>query len=204
MDSLHNVLIETSKENLDDEQRVFLSQLLVDLIVIAEQAFAGDAFANKQLEAVSKLVRSAEYRTLPKLIDKIVTTQYKLPASHERARNIIDLMIDLWIVVEPVRYSGEERYNVAVRPVLKRACDTDLYALATKYCRKGTTLQSLAIKVYLEQLRDEGHEGVDERALKRDLQKYREWVKSHPEARGNILPEQLIPQPHSTRSNKLD
>jgi hypothetical protein len=56
-----------------------------------------------------------------------------------------------------------------------------LYPLVLRYCKRKTTLQSLAVRVYLELIQGENEDGViDEPSLRRDLRRLKAWEDADP------------------------
>lgn len=56
-----------------------------------------------------------------------------------------------------------------------------LYPLVRGHCKRGTTLQNLAVRVYLELIQENNREGkLDERALRRDLRRLKAWEDADP------------------------
>ncbi len=87
-------------------------------------------------------------------------------------------MVELSFIVTPVR-NDKSVLEGAVKlsdefPLLASYKEKELYERATKHLKRGSTLQSLAINIYLEALEREGIT-LDARQLKLDLQKLRKW-----------------------------
>lgn len=111
-----------------------------------------------------------------------------------RGWRIRQLMGGLSWVVKPARAEAVSVLNGAVildesedkghtiySLVLKKRIPT--YELAKKHWMRGVTLQNLAIRIYLEELQSLGFEGLDERALKRDMKEVEKWEQTLPPER---------------------
>ncbi len=81
-------------------------------------------------------------------------------------------------LVQPLKNNRPhlERHPIRLRDVPP---DTHLLDLAKRHWKPNTTLQSLAIRIYLEQLEKQGVTGksatISDRSLKRDLELARNW-----------------------------
>ncbi len=52
----------------------------------------------------------------------------------------------------------------------------ELYIDAERLWKPRTTLKALGIRIYLQRLHNEGFEGINERVIARDLQKFHQWL----------------------------
>lgn len=134
----------------------------------------GDEEAINQLKVLHKVAHPYNYE-LPSTVIKNLADSYHTSPHLARAWSVRDIMIELSYMVEPTR---KDR-SVLEGPV-KLCGDPLLFPPSTRYQRaarlikKNTTLQSLAIAVFIEELDEEGIH-LDPRQLKHDLQKLKEW-----------------------------
>jgi hypothetical protein len=79
-------------------------------------------------------------------------------------------------LVTPTELDTDNVITSPVRLLPQADSKHALYPLVKKYLKRGTTLQILAIRIYLEWTNESDDEAaIDERTLKRDLQRLREW-----------------------------
>jgi hypothetical protein len=101
----------------------------------------------------------------------------KYPNKHIiRGLAVRELMIKIAEIVVPAQAGVK---NVLNGPVLiaqkEENVQNALYPLVLKHWRRGTTLQMLAIRIYMEKNDASRDAKLEERTLKRDLMKVREW-----------------------------
>jgi len=175
-----NGVIKEHKPAFEDQIDIHrLVDGLADLLVFAAY---GDKEALVQLKAIDKLIRPAVYEIPISKIREIVE-RYDTRPPLARGWELRRLMYFLSSVVEPLKHGHEFAPN---HPVVMRedrpAVFVGLADLARKYIRRNSTLQSLAIQIYLKQLQDEGVTGADqaitERSLKRDLAEVEKWERN--------------------------
>lgn len=151
-----------------------LSQIIRALVSIAYHAESGDEEASNQLQVLHKIAYPSGYE-LPATVIKGLADSYHTSPHLVRGWAIRSLMLELSYVVEPTRLDRSV-LDGAVRMVQrnKLSFERGLYEKASKFIRTGSTLQSLAITIYIDNLEKEGIT-IDPREIKRDLQKLKEW-----------------------------
>jgi hypothetical protein len=159
---------------LRKESRKTLTEIVHKLIRIAFHAENGHERSSNQLKVLHKIAYPASYE-LPASIIKNLADSYHTSPHLARAWSVRDLMLDLAFIVEPTRIDR----SVLDGPVKLAKWDLDfagskLHEKAARHIKRGTTLQSLAIAIYVEDLENEGIR-LEPRELKRDLQKLKEW-----------------------------
>jgi hypothetical protein len=164
------------------EYHAVAEEIVSALLTIIALAGHGDEQSEMQLKALRKLVKPRKYE-IP--ISKIreIAERYETSPPLARGWELHKLMSNLSLVVEPLK---KDRAYTANQPIAMRlnppAVFVGLSDLARQHVKPNTTLQSLAIHIYLEHLQKEGitdeNEAINERSLKRDLQRVREWEKS--------------------------
>ena len=159
-----------SRVEAKDLDNMFASLLRVQLL-----AHAGDETAKQQVLAVKKLLAPATYQVPLKIIEDLAK-KYNAVGPLARGWELRRLMAELAEIVVP---ANPQNTCVLCGPVrvseAPPARGTPLYQEALERCRKRTTLQSLAISIYLDRLQKEGDFKTDERSLRRDLDKVRRW-----------------------------
>jgi hypothetical protein len=159
-----------------------IGDLIEGLTNIAMLAAFGDENSLTQLKAIEKLIRAPKY-CLPFTKLREIIDRYETSPPLARAWELRGLMSGLCWVVAPIRpkppYSIDQPIKL-IKPPNKAYAD--LSELAQRHIKKNSTLQSLAISIYLEQLRNEGitdeNNTITERTLKADLARAREWEKT--------------------------
>lgn len=171
----HRVL---EKKPLDEHD---LGRLIHGLADIAMLAAHGDEKSLLQLKAIEKLIRAPKY-CLPFTKLREIIDRYETSPPLARAWELRRLMSNLCWVVAPIRskppYSIDQPVKL-VKP--SNSAFTHLSELAQRHLKRNSTLQSLAISIYLEQLRDEGtdeNNTITEKTLKSDLARAREWERT--------------------------
>jgi hypothetical protein len=156
-------------DNLADE-------LVSDLVAIILLAGYGDEPSQLQLKAIEKLTQFAKYE-LPLTKIKDIADRYETSPSLARAWEIRRLMSYLCAVVEPKGRSVKMKDKALVSPYW-----ADLWEAANRHVKPNTTLTSLALHLYLDQLQKEGivdeTATISEGSLKRDLKLAREWERA--------------------------
>jgi len=168
------------KGDLDPRYHHVAEEIVSALIQIIADAGSGDERAADQLTAIEKFIRPEKYDLPPWKIKEIVD-QYHTKPHLARGWELRRLMSGLSFAVEPVRTDKPASIDSQVRLLEKPKSDHDCYywERAHKHWKQKSTLQSLAIRVYLAQLQDEGitNATITERTLKRDLAAVRKWEK---------------------------
>jgi hypothetical protein len=179
------------KDELTDEVRSLLGGIFTKIIPLAEFASRGETTALAALRAIDSLVSPNLLNISPQTLEELADRKYKSWLA--RAVSLIELMSDLSWVVEPTKSDTQTMRTGPIRPlasltqeVVKEAVFFSdekietLHALAIQYCRKNTTLQALAFKVFNAINERDGYEPQDDRVLKRDLQMFKKWVADNP------------------------
>jgi hypothetical protein len=156
--------------------------LIEGLTTIAILAAYGDEKSITQLKAIEKLIRAPKY-CLPFTKLREIIDRYETSPPLARAWELRQLMSCLCWVVAPIRpkppYSIDQPVKL-IQP--SNSAYVELSELAQRHIKRNSTLQSLAISIYLEQLRNEGvtdeNNTITERTLKADLTRAREWDKT--------------------------
>jgi hypothetical protein len=150
-----------------------LRQIIRNLVRIAYRAETGDEQASDQLKVIHKLTHPKNY-DLPATVIKNLADSYYLSPHLERAWAVRSLMFDLSYVVEPTHEDRSVLHSpvkLAARPV---GLYEPTYEKAARHIKKNSTLQSLAIDLYMDELDKEGIH-LDPRQLRLDLKKLKEW-----------------------------
>jgi hypothetical protein len=172
---------------LDPEYHHRVEEIVYHLVHIVAEAHSGDERAANQLQAIEKFVRPDKYE-LPATKIKEIVDRYHTRPQLARGWELRRLMSGLTFAVEPVRTDKPVSIDSQVRLLKKPQSSHDLYywERASKHWKPRSTLLSLAIRVYLAQLEDEGitDASITERTLKRDLAEVRKWEQlTHPTER---------------------
>jgi hypothetical protein len=153
---------------------------MVDAITLAS---SGSIDAENKLIALNKILRPQEYN-LPKSVIKNIVDRYNGSPQLARAGTLRHLMSLLTKVVRPAH--SEKSFNTRSPILLLETCKDEgpLLIKAKRQWKRNSTLQSLAIRIYLSELVSAKPDTrVDERTLKRDLLALRRWEAKHiPEA----------------------
>jgi hypothetical protein len=169
------------KGTLTEDDGEELLQLVGAVIGMFDRLKKGDELARHQLNLITKI---AFPKTFGMPLSAIESLARKYRSGHvKRGFDVRKLMYKLSDIVVPVHSTSKDALDGAILiATTPEAQQHSLYSDALKNWRRGTTLQMLAIRIYLEKLggKDEGTV-VDERTLKRDLKKLREWEKSDPQ-----------------------
>lgn len=133
-----------------------------------------------QLNLVHKFVFPRKFEINQKVVERL---SKKYGSGHLiRGWALRRLMYELADLVELPEPDAED---VTMSPVfVSPGADTGhrLYPLVKRHCKRGTTLQSLAIRVYLELIKNENEDQtIDERSLRRDLRRLKAWEDADPE-----------------------
>jgi hypothetical protein len=153
--------------------------LLAGLIGLFIRRLAGEDRARWQLNVVQKFVYPQKFEVPWTLVESLAG---KYESGHlVRGWALRRLMYELAGLVE-LRQPEREDITASVVFISPDADQGHrLYPLVRRYCKPKTTLQSLAIRVYLELIQGENEEGViDERSLRRDLKRLKAWEDADP------------------------
>lgn len=156
------------------ETRGTLSEIIHKLVRIAFHAEKGDELAANQLRVLHKVAHPFNYELDPKII-KNLADSYHTPPHLARGWSIRDLMLRLSYAVEPTRADRsvlDGPVKLTTRSL--QTVDPGLYEKAKPYVLTNTTLQSLAINVYIQDMLNEGIK-LDIRSIRTDLRKLKEW-----------------------------
>jgi hypothetical protein len=164
------------------EYHFMASEIVSRLVLLVLLAGNGDERSATQLKAIKKLSKPEKYELSPNKIRDIVE-RYETSPPLARGWELRRLMSALSNVVEPVKkdtpYSQGQPIKLKESP---RAVFVGLWDLARKHLKPNSTLQSLAIRIYLESLQEKGitdeGEAITSESLKRDLRRAREWERA--------------------------
>jgi hypothetical protein len=163
----------------DDRNEFDVSELISGISNLLMLALHGDDKSAIQLKAIEKLIKPAKYELpftkIRELIDK-----YETSPILARGWELRRIMSSLCAVVEPLRkeppHSPDQRIKMQQSPL---GVFVGLSDLARSHLKRNSTLQSVAISIYLEQLRKQGitdeSSAITEKTLKADLARVREW-----------------------------
>lgn len=153
--------------------------LLTGLIGLFIQRHVGDERPGCQLNVVHKLIFPQKFE-VPWTFIESLSRRYE--SGHLlRGWALRRLMYELADLVELSQPELED-VTASVVSVSPRADSGHrLFPLVRRYCKPKTTLQSLAVRVYLELIQEGNAEGViDERSLRRDLTRLKAWEDRDP------------------------
>lgn len=183
------------KKQLSGNEEGWFGRVVEGLVPILIRSFQGDEDAKTQLKAIDKLLYPKIYE-LPKTVIKDLVERYHTRPALARGWRIRKLMGGLSRVVKPARADAanildgavvldesENKGHTIYSLVFKK--QVPAHELAKRHWMRGVTLQNLAIRIYLEELQTLGFEGIDERALKRDMKEVEKWEQTLPPERRN-------------------
>jgi hypothetical protein len=149
-------------------------------------ASAGNDQATVWLKAIEKVIHPGKFELPRTKIDELAS-RYETNPQLARGWELTGLMSHLSYLVEPEhkdRCSPRDRMVMRKTPTLP-GDEKLIKAIAEhtrKYWKPRSTLQSLAIRMYMDYLEREGisdaQATISERSLKRDLQAVRDWEKT--------------------------
>lgn len=161
---------------LNPTERDELRELISGLIGLLVRAHVGDITARHQLEIIHTFMFPKQYEVPPHVVDALAK---KHRSGHLlRAWALRRLMYEISEVVIPAKPDAESILEGRVRLSPDANPNHPLYKLVRKHLnslKRGTTLQMLAIHIYLQKASDADVLGIDERTLKRDLSRLRKW-----------------------------
>jgi hypothetical protein len=169
-------------EDSDSEYHRLTEDLISGLAIVIERAAEGDERAAIQLKAIEKLIKPEKFELRLDKIKELLIDRYETSPMLARGWELRRLMSGLLNVVEPVKSGRPGSINAPIRLI---KCPVywyykSLWEVAQKHWKPKATLQSLAIRIYLEDLQDagvtgEGAETITTETLKRDLERARTW-----------------------------
>lgn len=165
--------------NFEDDYHYIVGEIVGRLTTLVLFAGFGDERAATQIKAIQKLVRPEKYELPPSKIRDIVE-RYETSPPLARGWELLRIMSGLSNVVEPLKKDKPYSQNQPIRlRETPHAVFVGLWDVARKHWKPNTTLQSLAIRIYLESLQEKGitdeGEAITDRSLKRDLARVRAW-----------------------------
>lgn len=168
-------------EDTESKYHRLTEDLISGLAIVIERAAEGDERAAIQLTAIEKLIKPEKFE-LPLSKIKELVDRYETSPMLARGWELRRLMSALSNVIEPLKSGRPDSINEPIRLTETPSMFyyRTLWNLAQKHWKRNTTLQSLAIRIYLEGLQDagitgEGAETITDRTLKRDLASVRKW-----------------------------
>jgi hypothetical protein len=156
---------------------------MVDAIILAS---SGSIEAENKLIAINKILRPQQYN-LPKSAIENIVDRYNGSPQLARACTLRHLMSLLSKVVRPAH--PEKPFNTRSSILLLETSkgEEPLFVKAQQQWKPNSTLQSLAIRIYLSELVSAKPDTrVDERTLKRDLLALRRWEVNHIPVAGDV------------------
>jgi hypothetical protein len=153
------------------------------LNIILRALYNVDNEAAVQLRAIEKLVAPGKYE-IPQSAIRDIALRYETSPPLARGWELRQLMSYLAGIVEPAKAGKSLTMHEPIK-VMQNVpkYSAGLQELANKHWKRNSTLQSLAIRIYLEGLRDAGitndTQTISEETLKRDLKLVREWEETH-------------------------
>jgi len=170
----------------------YVESIVSGMVDAITQASSGSIDAENKLIAINKILRPQEYNLPKPAIEKIVD-RYNGSPQLARACTLRHLMSLLTKVVRPA--NTEQPFTTRSPILLLEALNEDLndewrflFIKAQKHWNRHSTLQSLAIQIYLSELVNAKPETkVDERTLKRDLSALRHWEANHIPEVGDVI-----------------
>ncbi len=160
--------------------------LIERLILIMAAASAGNERAAVWLKAIEKIFHPEKFE-LPRSKIEEIATKYETNPQLARGWALTAFMSHLSHVVEP----RDKDRSLPSDPVVMKSKSTlagpeniikEIDKITESYLKRNSTLQSLAIRMYLDSLQREGvtddQATITERTLKRDLQAVKEWEKT--------------------------
>jgi hypothetical protein len=158
------------------DERSEMRELISGLIGLLVRRHFGDAVAHHQLNVIHSFTFPKKYEVPSQVVERL-SKRYR--SGHLiRAWEIRRLMYEISDLIVPMNPDAE---SILKSPIRLRS-DADpghpLYKLVSQRLgslRRPTTLQMLAIHIYLLRAQESGVLGLNERTLKRDLQRLRRW-----------------------------
>jgi hypothetical protein len=182
------------KGEITKEDHLYSLDVFGGVFLLILDACRGDETARRQLKAIHKIASPERYETPATLIDYITDQDFSR-ASLARgfalrrwfsrmSRAVVSSKTDEAIAARHGAAANSSTYRKAIKTVLTTRVqlrlhplfdDEEVFKIAKRYWKPGSTLQSLAINAYIDELESQGLEGASERSLKRDLRKVEGW-----------------------------
>lgn len=133
-----------------------------------------DMYAPAQIIAINKLIFPRRFGVPHSAIESMVNKYESGHIARGMAlRNLMHEMADLIVLADPAA-EDPTKSTVSISTVADQK--HRLYPLVRQHCRRGTTLKSLAIRVYLDLIHEgNGAGNIDETSLRRDLRRLSKW-----------------------------
>ncbi|HEV2860501.1 MAG TPA: hypothetical protein VGX48_05800 [Pyrinomonadaceae bacterium] len=170
---------------IKEQDAALFGELVEELFsIVLRAAYAEDGLAPLQLKAIEKIAHPAKYELTITDIEGLAATDKARPAI-ARAMELRGIMSRLaWVIAPAKGEKFEPNQPIKLKSGEPPSHLKETYELAEKYWRRGTTLQALAIRVYLAQLQNEGvlgedEKGINEGSLKDDLAEAKRWEAAH-------------------------
>lgn len=153
------------------------------LVMIMASASEGNSRSRMWLKAIEKIFHPQKFELPLNKIEEIAI-RYETNPQLARGWALTALMSHLTHVVEP----RDKKHSSPSDPVVMRSKSNlpgseyvvkEIDRITLSYLKRNSTLQSLAIRMYLDSLQREGviddQATINERTLKRDLQVVKKW-----------------------------
>lgn len=165
------------KGELTEAEAVDVLNLFDKLRKLQLRAHNEDESARLRVEAIKRLVDDVAFEVATKDVEKIAGCHTR--PSLARARAVQWLMRELERYVEPVQTDAGNNRDGAIQLCRNPSLpDEEMQRLITRHLKQGSSLQSLAIDILLQQ---EGYEGKDQARLYNDLKEHERWEQSNPD-----------------------
>jgi hypothetical protein len=175
---------------LTEVQASMIATFAEDFIRLVERTnFDKDSPAAEQIQVIHKILRPEVYEFPLTVIRELASKYHGTPAIN-RAVALRRIMWRIAHALEPVKHDAENILdgpvkmipveNVEWRPGEQAA----LHAEVERYWKPGVTLQSLAIRIYQDELNKEGRGSIDAARLRADLRALAEWEIGNSPGRG--------------------
>jgi hypothetical protein len=164
-----------------------IAEFTTDLIdLVAHAKYYPDSTSAEQIQVIHKLLQPHVYEMPPTVIKELAKKYQGVPA-HNRAAAIRAIMWRIARALQPASGDVESvligsailKQAVKVRPLESVELLPDqaaaVHAEVTRHWKPNVTLQSLAIRIYLDELEKQGVQGVDAARLRADLRALAAW-----------------------------
>lgn len=173
------------KKELIDKEVHHILILSYGLLPIFLRSHKGDKHAQKQIEAIQKLIYADQYGLQLGDIEQVLKRKHAFTAKLARGMEISQLLAEIsWLV----KRADGARYSPKNNDLVQLADDSDGHLLLKKDLvekirnalsyLQNPTLENLAIAIYNESI-DDGSGGKDPRKLKADLRAYEKWLSNN-------------------------
>jgi hypothetical protein len=166
-----------SRGRLEKQYRAHVQNLVNALFVIIGRAIEGEAKAQYQLQAFNRIAFPSEYDVTEEMIERVANHLPKALNELQRGRELLLMMDRISDVVRP-KTAGEFLSPDTIIVLKTNADPSDLKACGEEMVEKvmnhkwnpKTTLRSLAVSIYLDQLaREDENSIVDEAMLRKGI-----------------------------------